>query len=486
MTNVPQTQAAPTPGRLRSGALSSRHLVFFVLSAAAPLTTMVGFVALAFLIGGIATPSGYLIAGLVYALFAVGFSAMSKHVRNAGAFYAYITLGLGRQTGAAAALTGYAGYALGEVGFCAAAGLFASSALDTIAGVQVSWQVCALLIGALVGVVAYFRVSVGAKVLAFLLLCEFAVLGALIVAIFIQGTPEGYSFDSFNPSAWESSALSSLFVITFIVYIGFEQTAVYGEEVKDPERMVPRATYIAVGLLATVFTFASWVILMAIGPNALGDKLQSGDPAMLVFGLTHEYLGKTMTDTMQVLIVTSFFAGVLAMHNAASRYLFAMGRAKLLPAGLAHTDPRSGSPITAVIVQAVFLLGLLSIFAMSGADPYTQVVIWMSTPTLVAVLILQILTSVSVIRFFGQRPGTTDHWRGLVAPILSTASLGVVLYLICSKMSVLTGLGPLGNFLINVPLIAAFVGGLIRSLYLHRQSEDDLEEALVNEVEGQI
>jgi amino acid transporter len=64
--------------------------VFFVLSAAAPLTVMVGFAALAFMFGGVIAPMGYLIAGIVFAVFAVGFTAMSRHMRNSGAFYAYI------------------------------------------------------------------------------------------------------------------------------------------------------------------------------------------------------------------------------------------------------------------------------------------------------------------------------------------------------------------------------------------------------------
>jgi hypothetical protein len=74
-----------------------------------------------------------------WGLFAVGFCAMSRHVRNAGAFYAYITRGLGGVIGSGSALVAYVAYALGEIGFCAAAGLFASVALDSLVGSTVSW-----------------------------------------------------------------------------------------------------------------------------------------------------------------------------------------------------------------------------------------------------------------------------------------------------------------------------------------------------------
>ena len=455
-----QTDQLPPTGELRSDAVSARHLVFFVVSAAAPLTVMAGFAPLAFLVGGQTAPVGYLAAGLVYALFAVGFCAMSRHVRNAGAFYAYVSRGLGGTVGAGSALVAYVAYTLGEIGFCAAAGLFASTTLDDLVGIHLSWGVCAVGLGVIVSVVAYCRVDVGARVLALLLAGELGLLVALSVAVLAKGAPEGLTLRGFDPSGWDASVLGSLFVITFVVYIGFEQTAVYAEEARDPRRTVPRATYIAVALLAVTYTFVSWVLLMAIGPDALGAAL-AGDPSQLVFAVNQTFLGGFMTDVMRVLIVTSFVAGVLALHNAGARYLFALGRDRLLPASLGTTGANS-SPSRAVVVQSVVVVAALAGFGLSGLDPYTQVVVWTNTPTLVGVLFLQILTSVAVIRFFARNQADEGVWQRLVAPGLATLALGVVLYLVCSKMGLLTGLGAGDNLLINLPLVLAFVVGLAR------------------------
>ena len=60
---MPQTDQLPATGELRSDAVSARHLVFFVVSAAAPLTVMAGFAPLGFLVGGQTAPVGYLAAG---------------------------------------------------------------------------------------------------------------------------------------------------------------------------------------------------------------------------------------------------------------------------------------------------------------------------------------------------------------------------------------------------------------------------------------
>lgn len=90
-----ERRTPPVAATLRSGSLGTADIAFFVVSAAAPLTVMAGVAPLAILLGGIGAPAGYLIAGITLAVFAVGFTTMSRHVKSGGAFYAYITRGLG-------------------------------------------------------------------------------------------------------------------------------------------------------------------------------------------------------------------------------------------------------------------------------------------------------------------------------------------------------------------------------------------------------
>ncbi|AIT82274.1 amino acid permease (plasmid) [Novosphingobium pentaromativorans US6-1] len=452
---------------LKKGAIEARHLVFFVVAAAAPLTVLAGFTPLSFMVGGTVAPAGYLVAGIVYALFAVGFTAMSRRIRNAGAFYSYITHGLGQSFGAGSAFLAYVVYTLGEIGFCAASGLFASSTLMSVFGIDMPWSICAVLIGITVCCVSYRRVEAGARVLAVVLLGEIGVLLIVAAAILMTGVPEAYSFAAFSPFNWSWSALGPLFVITFAVYVGFEQTAVYSEEVRDPSRTVPRATYIAVAVLALLYTFMSWIFLMAVGPSDLAATLKN-DPSMLIFRLSTSYAGKLITDIMQILVVTSFFAGVLALHNAGSRYLFALGRERLLPHALSITGAKSGSPVVAVIVQSSILIVSLVAFGFTDLDPYTQIVVWTNTPSLVGILFLQIMTSVAVIMYFRRIAKSEGIWHRLIAPALSAVALSVVLFLVCTKMDLLTELGRTGNLMINIPLLLAFLAGVIRASMLRR------------------
>ncbi|MET8872237.1 APC family permease [Nocardia sp. NPDC004604] len=463
------TQPAST--ELRSDVVGTTDLVFFVLSAAAPLTVMAGFAALGFLIAGQVAPAGYLIAGIVYVVFAVGFTAMSKHVRNSGAFYAYISRGIGPTIGAGSAMVAYLSYALGQIGFLAATGVFASEGIALLIGVSVPWQMTAVVLGSVVALLSYLKVDIGAKVLAVLLLTEVGVLFVLAIAVLIRGGHEGLSADSFNPAHLMTASIGALFAITFVVYIGFEQTAIYSEEARDAQRTVPRATYIAIVVLAVVYTFISWAILMAAGPSRLAALL-AGDPAQLVFDLNTEYVGATMTSVMQVLIITSFFAGALALQNAGARYLFALGRDGVLPAWFSRTGARTKTPQSAGLVHTLVVVCTLIGFGLTSLDPYTQIVLWTNTPTLVGVMALEIAVCIAVIRYLRHAPGGETLWQRLIAPGLATILLVVVMALLMKNMPMLTGLGPVGNAIMLSPLAVGFAIGVGRALWLRTAAPD--------------
>lgn len=446
------------PSHLQRNAVGARHLVFLVVAAAAPLTVSAGFLPLGFLFGGPMLPAAFVIAGLAYGLFAVGFTAMSRHVRDAGAFAAYIRQGLGSRAGGAAALVAWAGYTLGQIGFAAAAGLFLSVLLGGF-GAAVPWGLSAVVIGVLVTAISSARVNVGARVAAVLILLEIGVLALLVGAVWVQGGPEGFSFSSFDPGTWQLPTVGAALVIAFLVFIGFEQTAVYSEEARDARRTVSRATYLAIGILAVTYAASSWTILMAIGPSRLVEAL-SGDVSGLVFALNTAFVGQAMTNVMQVLVITSFVAGVLALQNAGARYLFSMARQGLLPAALSRTST-AGSPRTATLVQGAVVVAALIGFGVSGLDPYTQVAVWTNTPTLFAVLALQIATSVAVITWFVREPAGENGWVRRIAPAMSIVVLSSVLVLCMVNMGLLTGLGALGNALILLPLVVAAIAGAV-------------------------
>ena len=91
------------PHRL-AGRLGPAAIVFMVVAAAAPLTVVAGTFPIGIAAGnGAAYPASYLVCTAILILFAVGFTAMARHVPGAGAFYTYVGHGLGRHMGLGAA-----------------------------------------------------------------------------------------------------------------------------------------------------------------------------------------------------------------------------------------------------------------------------------------------------------------------------------------------------------------------------------------------
>ena len=100
------TPAPPTDETesLRRGRLGVVAIVFLVIAAASPLVGMTGALPVAIVLGnGAAVPGAYLAAGIVLLLFSVGYAAMTHRVTNAGAFFAYVGLGLGIPAGVGSA-----------------------------------------------------------------------------------------------------------------------------------------------------------------------------------------------------------------------------------------------------------------------------------------------------------------------------------------------------------------------------------------------
>ena len=97
--------------RLTRDALGVPGIVFLVLAAVAPLTATVVVVPIGIAVGnGGGLPGAFVLAIIVLLLFAIGYAQMSRHVVNAGAFYAYVTKAVGPRAGVATAYLAVLGY----------------------------------------------------------------------------------------------------------------------------------------------------------------------------------------------------------------------------------------------------------------------------------------------------------------------------------------------------------------------------------------
>ena len=144
----------------------------------------------------------------------------------------------------------------------------------------------------------------------------------------------------------------------FASYIGFEATAIYGEESREPHKTVPRATYLAVIAITVIFGYTAFGIVTGLGASQVVDQTAQlssvGDvplvnPANVLFSVATTFVGSWMATLMSWLVISSLFAGLLAFQNSAARYFYAMGRAGVLPRALDSVN-RRGAPVMATAV----------------------------------------------------------------------------------------------------------------------------------------
>jgi amino acid transporter len=457
----------PAATGLKRGALGTGDILFIVVSAAAPLMVMVGVAPIALLVGGVGAPTTYLFAGVTLTVFAVGFTTMSRHVSNAGGFYAYIRHGIGPGAGVTAALVALFSYNVLEIGVFGLLGISAHDTFKDLLGIDLHWAVWALIGVALVWYLGFRSIDFGAKVLAVLLTAETALLLVLAFAILFQGGAHGIGFDSLHPSNFLTSGNGTVLPMAFAAFMGFESTVIYRSEARDPRRTIARATYLAVGFLAVVYAFIVWSIVQAYGADGILPAA-ANDPVALFFTAANTYLGGWAVDLMHLLIVTSVLASLLAFHNAITRYTRAIAEEGMLPRILGAVHPRTRSPYVAGIVQTALATVVVVGFAVAHADPYRQLLIWVNTPGVLGILVLQVAVAVSVPVYFRRVPNDEGRWRTVVAPLLAVAGMVAALYLTSSHLELLTAASSTVNRTLQLSVVAACVAGVGWALWLRR------------------
>jgi amino acid transporter len=447
----------PVPSvRLAKNSVGLAHIVFFVVAAAAPLTAVVGASPAAFAFGnGAGVPGAFVLAGVLYLLFSVGFTAMGRYVGGAGAFYTYIAQGLGKPAAIAGAMMALVTYNAVQLAVYGLFGVFMAGALAPL-GLTVPWWLCSFASLIVVLLCGQRNISFSGAILGVCMIAEIAILLLLDIAILAHGGgPEGMSLSTFAPATVFQPGLGVALVFVVGSFIGFEATAIFAEEAEQPHKTIPRATYVAVLLITVFYAFSTWAIAQYYGPSNVQAVAAKGLETFY-FNAAGALLGDWSVQVMNVLLITSLFACILSFHNTINRYFYALGREGVAAKALGTVHKKHGSPAVAGLVQSVIAGVVLFGFVLSGADPYAVLFSWMSAFAVIGILAVQVLVCVAVVLFF--RKTSTSHgvWTTVIAPVLSCAGLIGSLGLVIANLSLLTGSESV--FVGSFPYIMALVG----------------------------
>lgn len=467
MTQLESKGVEASAKRTLTGSLGVTAIVFMVVAAASPLTVIGGAAPLGMLLGnGIGFPALYAISAVVLLLFSVGLAAMTRHVPKPGAFFTYVGYGLGRSTGLASAWVAMLTYTTIQVSVYGYIGYIVSLSVQSLGGPALPWWLMSLATIAVVGVLGYRHIDLSSKVLAGLLIAEVGIVLVMVVVVVGTGGADGLSLAPFEPAQITSGSPGVGLMFAIAAFIGFEATAIFRDEARDPNRTIPRATYAAVIGIGVFYTLASWGLVMAWGPGGVMEIIAE-DPGTFIIATMARYLGVAGEIVVNVLLITAMFACVLSFHNVLTRYQHSMANAGVLPDRLGAVHATHLSPHVSSFVQTTTAVVLIAVFALLGLDPVLQVFTWFAGVATLAIAILMAVTSVAVIVYFAKTKRDARVWNTVIAPALGFIGLVLSAALIVAYFPIMVGdvdaggnpaFGGVSWFLIGLVAVVPAVG----------------------------
>ncbi len=289
---------------------------------------------------GIWAPIGFLMAGLIAAPTALAYSEFATRIPEAAGEAAFVGAGFNSQ--ALAVFVGLAIVAAGTV----SAGAVLRGGVGYLSNILAVDQMLAIVLvgGGLVGV-AIFGVLESLALAALFTVIELFGLGLVVWAGF-SATP---SPDWIEPGAVVLPGLGAAAVLAFFAFIGFEDIVNMAEEVRDPERTLPRAILLSLLITTVIYALVSLAAVRAVPIDQLAG---SNSPLALVWAATRSGDGAILS----LIAVFAALNGVLAQVVMASRVLFGLGKRTMALAIFHHAHPRLGTPVLATLLIGTFVI----------------------------------------------------------------------------------------------------------------------------------
>jgi APA family basic amino acid/polyamine antiporter len=221
------------------------------------------------------------------------------------------------------------------------------------------WLAAAILL--LLSAFHALGIKPGALLLNLITFTKTLALAGLIVGAFLLARESGLSFEPLTPPDLGGLPLVSAFfaglVPAMFAYGGWQNLNYVAEEVKDPERNLPRAILIGVACVIVVYIGANVAYVHVLGAPALAaTETPAADVATRLVG---EAGGRAIS----LLIVVSTFGFINLSLLAAPRVYYAMAADGLFFSFLARLSPRFRAPTAAILLQG----SLAALLALTSA-----------------------------------------------------------------------------------------------------------------------
>lgn len=186
-----------------------------------------------------------------------------------------------------------------------------------------------------------------------------------LVLLILCGTPQTLEFeadhwrpfmnpaDQLNPLA----AFGQACALMFVAFTGYGRIATMGEEVRDPERTIPRAMILTLIVSSLLYMLVAVVAVGVVGVDGIAQQTLTGTAALFV--VADAAGGSPVVFLLTCGAVSAMLGVLLNLLLGLSRVMLAMGRRQDLPRQLGKVSAAGGTPVAAVIAVAVIILVLV-------------------------------------------------------------------------------------------------------------------------------
>jgi len=261
-----------------------------------------------------------------------------------GGTYLYANKVLGKLSGNIAGIV----FILGKTVSCVAIALTLGNYISPIYGKElgVGLSVIVFLIG-------YKGITKTAALARWFVLIVISILAFFCIAILMT------SSTNIAIPLLEGFSASNLFLsaaIWFFAFTGYSRLATYGEEIKNPETIIPSSILTGLGITVTIYLFVNWLSLAIIGPEVVAN---SNTPLLVAMDVS------VMSDFSFLIVFASTIATAsvfLALLPAISRIYVAMSRDGILPNMFSKIHNKNNSAyVSELFVLLTVVVGIYTI-----------------------------------------------------------------------------------------------------------------------------
>jgi len=302
----------------------------------------------------------YTLATISLVIVGINIGKLAKRIPAAGSFFLYISRTLGPSWGLLSGWAMLLAYLFTAVALTAATSIFIKDFFLAI-GVKsmVPNFVIYIAVSALIFVLAYRDVRLSVR---FGLTLEVLSVTAILITCFVIWHKFGFKIDpaQVHLSGASFSTIGPPIVFAIFSWVGFESAATLAKEIKDPEKVVPRAIVATCIIVGVFFIFTTYIVVQGFGDSA--SKL--GASAAPLNDLTTG-MASWVSTFIYFAAAISCFACSLGQLTAFARMLFSLGRYQFVHNSMGMVHKHHGTPHMAILVGTA--LNAIICIACSGA-----------------------------------------------------------------------------------------------------------------------